>query len=557
MSDNKLVQTERGLGRPLSYDVRISYGDHGDAPGAGSGWFGPRTPMRPVAPPEVAGRTWDYIPGFNLSTQPRSSEPISFAALRAIADAFDPVRLIIERRKDQVCRLPWKIRAKHDGPGKRPKDGQLSAQMRGIIQDVKRFFDHPAADHRGFMTWLRGILDDLLVLDAPAIYCDRDQDGNLTALQPTDGATIRIVITDNGQPAREWRWDGRPFQWCGETVTVSNYAQLGFKIARGLLWPPTYGQTLKGMPAVNLTSWDLLYRPMHLKTNSVYGNSPVSQIATTVSIAMRRALGQLEYFREGNQPDAFYALPDNFTPDQIQQFQDYFDATFSGNLANRRHLKFMPGGSKSSYIPTREPPLKSEFDEWLIRIVCFAFSYPPAAFVSLSNRSVAEQHERQSEEEGLGPLKLWVSELLNDVIEREFSEDVEFAWIEENEVDQEKESKILNRYAENGVLTINEVRERLGEEPLPDKAASTPMVKTANGYVPIAQSEAPEAIDDDDEAEKLAKGAITMLAPADWSPVARFSLGGTTFLPNLQKRQLLAFSEFNAMVLEGRGWRRA
>ena len=39
----------------------------------------------------------------------------------------------------------------------------------------------------------------------------------------------------------------------------------------------------------------------------------------------------------------------------------------------------------------------------------------------------------------------------------------------------------------------------------------------------------------DGDTEKLAKGWITMLPPADWKPVARFSLGGLSFLPNLVK----------------------
>ena len=70
----------------------------------------------------------------------------------------------------------------------------------------------------------------------------------------------------------------------------------------------------------------------------------------------------------------------------------------------RRQIRFTAGDGK--FVPFKEPPLKAEFDEWLCRIACFAFSYPPTPFVDLSNRSVSETHERQGEEEGLDPLKL-------------------------------------------------------------------------------------------------------------------------------------------------------
>jgi hypothetical protein len=53
--------------------------------------------------------------------------------------------------------------------------------------------------------------------------------------------------------------------------------------------------------------------------------SPVEMIVTTISTAMRRSVAQLEYFREGNQPDAVYGLPENWSPDKNNQFQDDFD----------------------------------------------------------------------------------------------------------------------------------------------------------------------------------------------------------------------------------------
>ena len=380
-----------------------------------------------------------------------------------------------------MARLPWAIRVKHEGR-KRPTAAQLSPQTRGLIRDVEQFFKHPTSN-LNFRSWMRMLVEDVLVLDAPAIFCERDPNGNLISLSVTDGSTIKVVIDDKGRIPRPFRWNGQPFLWDGATVNTSNYAELGFKIADGLLYPVAYQQVLKGMPAVNLTTWDMYYKPMNLRSHGVYGHSPVEQIMMTVSIAMRRSLAQLEYFREGNQPDAVFGLPETWAPDQIQRFQDYWDSLYSGNLAMRRRMKFVAGEGK--YTPTHEPPLKNEFDEWLVRIVCFAFSYPPAAFVSLSNRSIAEQHEKQAEEEGVEPLKAWFSDVANEVIEREFSDDLEFAWAEEQEVDPVKQKDVLTGYAESGVLTLNQVREKLGEEPDPDPAANRLQVRTPTGYVPI------------------------------------------------------------------------
>jgi hypothetical protein len=484
MSDDEFdkIATPRGEGRSMT---ALQPRDNAPtaAPGEGSDWFGPRSPMHPVAPPQVAGRTWDFIPGFNLATQPRAYAPVTFQALRMLAEAFDPVRLIIERRKDQMARQAWTIRLRHEG-GKRPTSAQLSPQARGLIKDTTQFFKHPT-ENLNFRSWMRMLVEDVLVLDAPALYCERDPSGNLLGLTPTDGSTVKIAIDDKGRIPRPFRWDGQPFMWNGATVNTSNYAELGFKIVDGLLYPVAYQQVLKGLPAVNLTTWDLIYRPMNLRTHGVYGNSCVEQIITTISIAMRRSLAQLEYFREGNQPDAIYGLPETWSPDNVQRFQDYFDSIYSGNAANRRKMRFIPSGTGSRYTALKEPPLKNEFDEYLIRIACFCFSYPPAAFVSLSNRSIAEQHEKQAEEEGVEPLKAWFLDLANDIIEREFSDEIEFAWTEEQEVDPVKQKEVLTGYAESGVLTLNQVREKIGEEPDLDPAANKLMVRTKSGYRPI------------------------------------------------------------------------
>jgi len=107
----------------------------------------------------------------------------------------------------------------------------------------------------------------------------------------------------------------------------------------------------------------------------------------TVNIALRRQLWQLDYFTEGSIPDALIGVPQGWTPDQIKQFQDSPTLTlprlrgregwgFAGDLAKRRRAKFVPGETAAKVVQTKEPQHKDDFDEWLARIICFAFSVP-------------------------------------------------------------------------------------------------------------------------------------------------------------------------------------
>ncbi|MCD9110273.1 phage portal protein [Bradyrhizobium japonicum] len=479
---DKSVMTSRGSARDLSpYTVNVSYA------GSGANWFGPLQPMQPVAPPEVAGRAFDYPTGYNLNTTPRPYEPVTFEMLRSLADNCDLLRVVTERKKDQLTRLPWTIRARHDGPAhRRPKASQLPVAQRERIRALEAFFREP--DYLcPFSSWLRSLLEDLLVIDAPSLYCQRDSLGRLVRLQVSDGATIKRIIDPRGRTPEPFLWDGGPFEWNGQLITAADAASQRFVIQGSVAFPPAYQQLLHGLPAANLTVRDLVYRPMNLRPGHVFGYSPTEQVLRTVNIAIRRAQYQAEYYESGNQPESLFSLPASWTPDQVQRFQDYWDNLYSGNLATRRRMKFLAADNgKNSYIPIKEPALTNEMDHWLARVICLAFSYPVSGLVPQVNRATAEQAERSAEEEGVEPIKQWFADLANDVIRSETGfDDVEFAWIEENEVDQKRQAEILTSYVDSGVLTIDEARERIGEEPSANPMARVLAVKTATGRVPI------------------------------------------------------------------------
>ena len=178
---------------------------------------------------------------------------------------------------------------------------------------------------------------------------------------------------------------------------------------------PAYQQVLHGVPAADFSADELLYLPRNVRAHRLYGMSPVEQVALTVNIALRREAATLDYYRTGSSPDAFATLPKEWTSDQIRSFQDYFDALMSGNSARRRMLKFMPSDFK--LIEARQPPLKDLYDEWLARVICYAFSVPATPFVAQVNRATSETMRMQATQEGLVPLKTWIKSALDLVLQ--------------------------------------------------------------------------------------------------------------------------------------------
>ena len=378
------------------------------------------SPGYPLVPPDRERlRTWDFPVGVNYIYTPRAYEALGFDDLRALADSHDLTRLAIETRKDQLEKLDWSIKP-------RRSNGLGDAAAR--IDAMTRFWSKPDGE-QPFATWLREALEDLLVLDAPTFEVRRNRGGEITALDVVDGATIKVLVDDSGR---------RPQPPA-----------------------PAYEQVIHGRPWRLLTSEELIYLPRNRRSHKAYGYSPVEQIVVTVNIGLRRQAMQLQHFTDANIPAGLMNAPDGWNAEQIRQFQEWFDSILAGNTAERTKLVWGPAGAK--YQPFREAPYKDDFDEWLARVVCYAFSLPPNAFTRQINRATAETMQDAALSEGLAPLMRWVKRLVDSVIQdRMGHDDLEFAWAAEQPLAPEVQASMLAGLVKEGIITRNEARRERG-----------------------------------------------------------------------------------------------
>ncbi|WP_284244928.1 phage portal protein [Methylobacterium haplocladii] len=408
--------------------------------------FSPGVPLAPITPAQPVRRI-DFPVGHNTVTTPRSYEPFGFAQLRSFANV-ELVRLAIETRKDQIERLDWQIRPRKMLGRARQHDRDTR------IDAVEKMLRKPDGV-TPFATWMRMLVEDLLVLDAPAIERRRNRGGELIGLDVVDGGTIKVLVDERGR--------------------------------RPMMPLPAYQQVIKGVPWADLTSDDLIYAPRNPRSNHLYGYSPVEQIVVTLTTAMRRQATQLAYFTEGNTPAGLLSAPEGWTPEQIKDWQSWMDAKLSGQTGERSKQLWVPKDTK--YQAFKDAPIKDEFDEWLARIVCFAFSLPPTPFVKQVNRATSDNDAEQSEEQGLAPLLLWAKRMLDSVVQDDLGHpDLEFEWNPAREIDPKVQAEIDDKNLRNGSETIDEVRERRGQGPVP--GGNKARIYIAQGAIEIEANDA-------------------------------------------------------------------
>ena len=404
-----------------------------------AGGFSSGTPVTPE--PGNAVRLIDFPANINTNLTPRSNEAFGFPVLRAFSNV-ELVRLAIETRKDQIETLDWSVKIKDPLKGEKGENPDC--------RTIERFLDRPDGVN-DFATWSRMLLEEMLVIDAPAIERVRNRKGQLAGLVIVPGDTIHPLLDSTGR---------RP---------------MGPKI-------PAYQQIIKGKPWVNLTNDDMLYIPRNPRPGKIYGYSPVEQTIVTIQTLMKRQTGQLAYFTEGNIPAGILTGPEGWTVSQLAEMQNAFNEQLKNVASRPSTLIWTPFGTR--YQEFKEAPLKQEFDEWLARIIQYAFNLPPTPFIRAMNRSTANNDSDRGKEEGLLPIKLWLKRILDRVIADDMGHpELEFVWTDVAEVDLEKQAKVDDLYLRNGSVTINEVRDRRGLQPV--EGGDDLLVYSPTGVTPL------------------------------------------------------------------------
>jgi hypothetical protein len=227
------------------------------------------------------------------------------------------------------------------------------------------------------------LVEDLLVIDAPTLYLAPSLLGHLVP-QVMDGALLKPLLQEDGRTP--------------------------------LPPDPAYQQVLKGVPAVEYTLDEVVRMPRNLRSNRVYGMSPVEQVQMTASHrAAPRALPARVLHRR-HRPRHALRRAEEWTPDA--------DQPVPGVLGHAMSAGTPPSAAGCGSCPAEWTPFplkgaaqgRPSTSGW--RIICYCFDLSPQALVKQMNRATAETAKQTAQEEGLEPLKLWFKDTDRRVLRR-------------------------------------------------------------------------------------------------------------------------------------------
>lgn len=368
---------------------------------------------------------YQFSYGQNARLIPRQGVANPFSLLRQMAD-YGHIRTCIEARKDQMTSLTLDIRR---------KDKLASNISDDRLAEIRAFFLKPDKK-RTWNTWLRLLIEEVLVTDALSIYRRKTFGGDLYSLEIIDGSTILPLI------------DAR-----GDTPDPPNVA---------------YRQIIYGKPIAggDMSVDDMMYRPRLVRSHTPYGMSPIEWILMTINSVINRDIYNLVWYTEGNLPDTVIDAPSNWTPEQITEFERLLNMKFSGQLGERRKMKVLSQGMAASLKNLKEPDFSGQYDEWLLKIICAAFAVPPSelGFTSdAGSQNTSKQQENVVYRRGVKPLAHFIQDIINEIIAFDLGEPGIECVLSGGEPDDKLiQAQVDQIHMDRGVISPDEVAQRDG-----------------------------------------------------------------------------------------------
>jgi HK97 family phage portal protein len=345
---------------------------------------------------------------------------------------------------------------------------------------VKRIFLKPNdSETRNFRSFVEVLLDDILTFDAGVIVKNRNYMGELAELYLIPGQDVKLYRN----PDR----------------TIPNPPE------------PAYVWEDQGTLRAEFTKDEIVYIMDNPQQNG-YGMSPLEVAAYIITASLYADEYNIDFFKHSNVPPAIFNMGKNITPEQRVSFQTQWDNEIAGRGLHR--MMFLAGSENPEYIPIRSQTSRDmqmmEYLKWTLQIKCACYQISPQdiGFVQDFHKTTSETQREISKTRGIRDIYALLADTFNtEIIKKEFPfKDIKFQWQGIDLQDEQVQSGIDILDINNGVISRNDRRKRLGLPAV--EGGDVILVNVGSQFIPIE-----DLVPQDEAADQGAAGGVSTTTP--------------------------------------------
>jgi len=443
--------------------------------------FGPGNPITPGAinPIDPATgrpqpRRYEYQVAQNINIT--ETRLVPFTTLRAASEQIDILRRCIEVIKNKMSGLEFdivmgtdaseKIAAESGGDHVRAM-AKARNQYTDEINRLREFWEVPdKANGYTWTDWLNIALEDILVIDAWAIYPQPTVGGDLFGFQILDGATIKPLIDDRGM---------RPLS------PNAAFQQILYGFPRSEFSATDEDPKADG----EFTADQLAYCVRNRRSISVYGFSPTERALPLADIYLRRQQWIRAEYTDGVMPDLMFTTDEDWgtNPDLLRAYENILNDDLAGQTQQRKRARLLPKGLAPIVNEGYGEKFKDTLDDYLITSICGHYGVQPAEIGfapkgGLGGGGFEDGRAENAEAIGIQPLANWISKMVTNLSYTYLGmpRELEFKLMTSKRMDNEENARKSQIEVTSGGKTINERRSELGLPLLDTPQADMPML---------------------------------------------------------------------------------
>jgi hypothetical protein len=443
--------------------------------------FGPGNPIipgaiNPVNPltgrPEP--RRYEYQVAQNINIVPTRLVP--FSTLRAAGDSIDILRRCIEVTKSKMNGLDFDIVLGSDASEKIAAESggdhvRAMAKAREKYTDeinrLREFWENPdKANGYTWQDWINIAIEDILVIDALAIYPQPTVGGDLYGFQILDGSTIKPLIDDRGM---------RPMS------PNAAFQQILYGFPRSEFSATEEDPKADG----EFTSDQLAYMVRNRRSTTVYGFSPVERALPLADIYLRRQQWIRAEYTDGVMPELMFTTDEDWgtNPDLLLAYERILNDDLAGQTEQRKRARLLPKGLTPIVNEGYGEKFKDTLDDYLVTSICGHFGVQPAEIGfspkgGLGGAGFSEGQAENGEALGIGPLANWISKQLTNLSYTYLGmpRELEFKLLTSERRDTEENARKNEIEIRSAGKSVNERRSELGLPLLDTPQADMPIL---------------------------------------------------------------------------------